>query len=70
MLQSERTWLFNVAYSLDNRRRIVGKTKQAFVVFTHEELEKLAEDLRKMAANDEDRLMRGVRANNGNSRSH
>ena len=61
MLQSDRNYLFNLAYHLDNRKRVKGDKDQLFVVFTHEELEKWANDLRNMAANDESRIAKGKR---------
>lgn len=67
MLNSDRNWLFALSHSLDNRRRIAGepkadkpKERHMFVVFTHEELEKLADDIRTMATADEERLAQGV----------
>jgi len=57
MLQTERDWLFHVSYALDNRARIKGKGGQLLIVYTHEELEKLAADLRKLAETDGNRLM-------------
>lgn len=57
MLESDVNLLFSIAYSLDDRRRMKGHKKeevpQLFVVFTHEELERLAEDLRIMAQRNE-----------------
>jgi hypothetical protein len=60
MQGSDVNLLFSIAYALDDRRRIgARKTRnsdeqpQLFVVFTHEELEKLAEDLRIMAQRNE-----------------
>jgi len=60
MEQMERNWLYKVAYSLDNRTRIKGYKEQLFVVFTHEELTKLAEDIRKLAEADGSRLLASV----------
>ena len=67
MLQTDRNWLYQAAYSLDNLRRIKGNKGQLFVVFTHEELEKLASNMRDLAAKDEARLVEG---NHGKSHSH
>lgn len=52
MLQENRNYLFNAAYALDNRKRIKGRGDQLFVIFTHEELEKHASDLRQLAEDD------------------
>lgn len=59
MLQTDRNFLFNAAYALDNRKRIKGRGEQMFVIFTHEELEKHAADLRTLAAADETRICKG-----------
>ena len=57
MLESDVNLLFSIAYSLDSRKRIkgmkVGEESQLLTVFTHEELEKLASDLRIMAQRNE-----------------
>ena len=60
MQESDVNLLFSIAYSLDKRSRIGGRKDrksdehpQLFVVFTHEELERLAEDLRIMAQRNE-----------------
>lgn len=86
MLQDQRNWLYNTAYSLDNRDRVrlkprevaeikpltdkaklkalvQEKTSDLYVLVSHKELENLAEELRQLAANDEDRIVRGRRCN-------
>ena len=60
MQESDINLLFSIAYALDDRHRIGARKPrssneqpQLFVVFTHEELERLAEDLRIMAQRNE-----------------
>ena len=57
MMQQDRNWIFKAAYALDNLRRVKGHNSQLFVVFTHEELEKLAENLRRLAEKDAHEIM-------------
>jgi hypothetical protein len=76
MLQTDRNWLFNEAYRLDNltriwlpkevivvpvdrleKLRIQEKTAKLGIVFTEAQLAALAESLRNLAANDEDRIV-------------
>lgn len=69
MMQAERDWLFKVSYGLDNRKRIKGQNGQLLVMFTHEELEVIAADLRKLAEADGTRVIEAAKAAvNGNSR--
>jgi hypothetical protein len=81
MLQSDRTWLFNKAYWLDNlsrlylpakdrdglkvvkvekveKLRMQGTIDDLAVVFSEKQLADLAEELRELAARDEDRIAR------------
>ncbi len=44
------------------RLRIQEKTKGIGVLFTEAQLEQLAENLRKLAADDEDRILNGCKA--------
>ena len=60
MLQDDRTWLFNLAYYFDNLPRIKGSEGQLVVAFNHTKLEKIAEDIRALAAKDEERVMKGA----------
>lgn len=72
MLQADRNWLFEVAYSLDNRPRVEPKeinkefkrlsdrtTSNTYCIFTAEELDKWAESIRRMACKDQDRIAEG-----------
>jgi uncharacterized ferredoxin-like protein len=63
MMQSERDWLFKVSYGLDNRKRIKGLNGQLLVMFTHEELEIIAADLRKLAEIDGTRFVENIKTN-------
>jgi hypothetical protein len=81
MLQSDRNWLFNMAYGLDilprvrvpkgsklpfkevdpdhlDKLRIQEKTEGLYVLFTEDQLSKLAEELRDLAARDEARVIK------------
>ena len=57
MMQQDRNWLFKTAYALDNLRRVKGNRDQLFVVFTHEQLEMLASDMRRLAEKDAHEIM-------------